>query len=720
MPKRSEPTPESIEALRSKVVGLGERSFKKSYFPQLQARISDLSRFRALLDQMSEGVLLARLEDDRLVYLNAAGQRLLGLPSPPPLWTAPFSSGQVLQLREAMASDPPAPLRFESCGDPNAVRVPVEIAPSRIELEGAPHVVLLVRDLRAIRAQEQQIHLLSRTLEQSPVSVVILDQDFGVEYVNDRFERTTGYDLDKLRGQRLDELPSGRRLQDSLRAAYPVLASGEDWEGEIRVRRVAGTHFWARVHLSAVRDAGGGVTHYVGFFEDITEQRRARERIRHLAFYDPLTGLPNRRLLLDGLRRASTAECAPPGSLVAVHFLDLDHFKNINDLFGHPMGDRLLRAVAKRLLETVRESDLVARLGGDEFAVLQIGARDRDAVEVLAQRISQALRVPFSFEEGEAQTGVSVGVSVAPAHAVDPEEMMKRADLALYDVKQAGRGHHRFYDDGLGERAQYRAALSQELDHACFDDELELDFQPVFALGCSRLVGFEALVRWRHPRRGRLPPGEFIQIAEDFGQIVRLGAWVMRASCRAAQRWRAAGLEFEYVSVNVSGQQFRRPELVPEVQDVLRSTGLPPSSLQIEITESVLMSDVHLVRPMLEQLRALGVRFAIDDFGTGFSSLLALKRLPIDALKIAQEFVRDMLEDAGDEKIVRASVQLARQLGLTSIAEGAESMAHVDALAALGCDQLQGYALCTPVPEREVLEDPRIVGSQDLERVSVK
>jgi diguanylate cyclase (GGDEF)-like protein len=419
-------------------------------------------------------------------------------------------------------------------------------------------------------------------------------------------------------------------------------------------------------------------------YEDVTESRRAEARIRHLANHDALTGLPNRRQFTTRLDEALHRV----GAGVAVMFLDLDQFKNVNDTLGHHAGDELLRLAAGRIRECMRDGDLIARLGGDEFAVLLQGKGALpDNVETLAQRIIESLSTPFDLAKFQASVGVSVGIAAATSSTSDGDTLLKHADMALYEAKAAGRGTYRIFEASMAAELQARMDLEADLRGALDRGELELHYQPLLDLQRGQLSGFEALLRWRHPVRGMVSPANFIPIAEETGLIVPIGEWVLRRACADAVTFPS----FAKIAVNISPVQFAGGDLSELVRDTLLQSGLAASRLELEITESALLQDSEAVIRTLHSLRALGVRTALDDFGTKYSSLTYLRSFPFDKIKIDQSFVRDMASREDCLAIVRSVAQLAARLGMTATAEGVESGAQLDQVREAGCTEAQGY-----------------------------
>ena len=437
---------------------------------------------------------------------------------------------------------------------------------------------------------------------------------------------------------------------------------------------------------------GGTVTTH----QDITEQRRSEAKIAHMAHHDALTDLPNRTLLNERLEHALAL--VKRGGIFATHFLDLDLFKNVNDTLGHAVGDELLKAVAHRLRALVRDIDTVARVGGDEFAIVQV-ALDRPAdAAALAERVIEAISKPFDIGGHQVVVTTSVGIAVGPTDGIEPDQLTRNADLALYRAKGDGRGTFRFFEPGMDVEMQARRTLEHDLRKALVAGEFELYYQPVINLASNEITGAEALMRWRHPERGMVSPGEFIPLAEEIGLIVPLGEWAIRQACATAAAW-PDNLK---VAVNLSPAQFRSPGLLQLVVSALASSGLAPERLELEITESILLHDSKATLAILFQLREMGVRIAMDDFGTGYSSLSYLQTFPFDKIKIDRSFVKDIPAAAGSLNIVRAVAAMAQGLGMHATAEGVETQEQLDTVKSEGCTEVQGFLLSRPLPAHEI------------------
>ena len=437
---------------------------------------------------------------------------------------------------------------------------------------------------------------------------------------------------------------------------------------------------------------------WVATHEDITEQRQAEIKIEYMAHHDALTGLANRVLLNQRLESALDRVTAP--EMLAVHHLDLDQFKAVNDTFGHAAGDKLLKIVAERLRALVRDSDTIARMGGDEFVIVQVPIAEAAEATLLAQRIIAAISEPFDLDGHRAVIGTSVGIATNPGEAPSPDKLLRNADLALYRAKDHGRGTFRFFEPAMDLQVQTRRVMEQDLRRALPAGEFELYYQPVVDLASNEISGFEALIRWNHPKHGLVAPAAFIPLAEEIGFIIPMGEWVIRQACATAARWPG---ELR-VAVNISAAQFRNSGLLQVIIGALSASGLPPTRLEIEITETVLLQNRETTLAALHQLRALGIRIAMDDFGTGYSSLTYLQSFPFDKIKIDRSFVKDIDRNTGSLNIVRAVAALASGLGMTATAEGVETHGQLAQIVAAGCNEMQGYLFSQPLPAAEIEE----------------
>ena len=517
------------------------------------------------------------------------------------------------------------------------------------------------------------------------------DRQLRLVLLSDRFARATGLARDAALGRPLRSVlraGPGSELAEALRRREPFRDAlcRLDEDGQTRILRLAGT---------PVRDAAGAFQGYRGTATDTTAEVEAVARARFLAEHDSLTGLPNRVRLRDALAEAAE-RWRRRGAEAAVLCLDLDGFKEVNDTLGHPAGDRLLQACAERLRACVRQLDTVARLGGDEFAVLMADIRGPADVAVLAERVVATLAEPVALDGHEIAVTASIGAALLPADGEDPVSLLRNADIALYRAKAEGRNRFRLFEPAMEERLRQRKFVEAGLRTALAVGQLEVHYQPQVAAGSGRLLGHEALLRWRHPERGLILPGEFVPVAEETGLIVPIGAWVIRQACRDLIRW--PGLR---VSVNLSPVQFRQDGLVETVREALAENGVQPARLELEVTESVLIGNTEEAAAVLARLRALGVRLAMDDFGTGYSSLSYLERFAFDKLKVDRSFIHELASSESKRAIVRAVLDLGRGLGMETCAEGVETEEQRELLAREGCAVVQGFLFGRPqLPDR--------------------
>jgi diguanylate cyclase (GGDEF)-like protein len=445
-----------------------------------------------------------------------------------------------------------------------------------------------------------------------------------------------------------------------------------------------------------VHDDNGGPSHLITVMDDITKRRESENKIVYMAHHDAVTDLPNRALLQERLRQGLTR--IGRGESLAVLCLDLDDFKAVNDTLGHPVGDALLKSVAGRLQSCIRDTDTVARFGGDEFAILQIAIKDSIDVTVIARRIVEAIHAPFDLSGHIVNIGISIGIAIAPNDGVDPDQLLKNADLALYRAKSEGRGLYRFYEPEMDMRMRERRALELDLRKALVNGEFELYYQPFVNLQQNEVCGLEALLRWHHPVRGMVSPSEFIPIAEDIGIIAPIGEWVLRQACAEAKTWP----EHSIVAVNLSPSQLKMENFVEVVISTLATSGLQAHRLELEITESALLQNNEFTRSTLHKLRQLGVRVSMDDFGTGYSSLGYLQSFPFDKIKIDRSFIKTLSSGHGSVAILKAIVSLANNMGMTTIAEGIETIEQLEIVRAEGCNEMQGYLFSPAVPAKDV------------------
>jgi diguanylate cyclase (GGDEF)-like protein/PAS domain S-box-containing protein len=520
--------------------------------------------------------------------------------------------------------------------------------------------------------------------------IMIIDQNACITAINKGFTEITGFSEEDVLGS----TPKALQMDNhDLRCA--LLNEGK-WCGEVSNTRKNNETYQEWLTITVVKNAEGNIVNYVGVFADITESKRSQNRLHELVNHDPLTGLPNRRLLNEllehAIRRAEREK-----HQIALLFIDLDRFKAVNDSLGHQVGDKLLYEVSRRISQSMRESDIVARLGGDEFLVMMDMINHQDDAEKIAQKIIQALQAEFNIDGEEIFITASIGISIFPEDGKNVDSTIKAADMAMYQVKNKGKNNHCFYSAELSKDVVERFTMESQLRRALERNQFEVYYQPQLSLINGDIIGAEALIRWNHPELGLVSPAKFIPVAEETGLIVPIGEWVLRQAALQAKQWIKDGYAMQWISVNVSGVQVMRSSFADTVYGILIETDCDPNILELEITESTVMQNTEYVIDTFSRIRQLGVRLAIDDFGTGYSSLSILKRLPLDKIKIDQSFVRGLPDDLDDAAITNAIYAMATSLGFSVIAEGVETIAHAEFLKNMGCKEAQGYLYSKPI-----------------------
>ena len=656
---------------------------------------------------MGSGEAFATVDrEGRFTYINEEAERMLHRPAREllglPIWNS-FQKTVRLRLEEQFR---------RSCEAGSVLEAEEQDAnlSSRIELRGYPFsagLAVHLRDVTARHRSQEQLRLLESSIARLNDIVIITEagpfREPGprIVFVNEAFERRTGYSPEEVLGRtpRLLQGPGTQRAElDRIRAAM------EQWQParvDLINYKKSGEAFWVDLEVSPVWDEARKLTHWVAVGRDITERKTAEEKIQYLAFYDPLTRLPNRQLLLDRLQRALSDHDRPRES--ALMFIDLDNFKVLNDTLGHQRGDQLLQQVAERLRSCVARGDTVARLGGDEFVILLENSGHKPlelaaGARIVSERILAKLGEPYVLSGHLHHSTCSIGVTLFGRAPWSVSELLKQADLAMYQAKNAGRNAVRFFDPEMQATVTANAALATDLRQAWREGKFLIDYQPQVGAD-GRMTGVEALLRWRHPNREMVPPAHFIPTAEETSLIIPIGRWVLEQACAQLAQWaRNPQRSHLSIAVNVSVRQFRDPAFVDEVMTAIANSGIAPHKLKLELTESLLADGIEVTVAKMGSLKAMGVTLSLDDFGMGYSSLSYLKRLPLDQLKIDREFVKDILTDANDAAIARTIVGLAQSLGLGVIAEGVETQAQRAFLAQQGCYEYQGYLFCKPLP----------------------
>ncbi|GAX90648.1 GGDEF domain-containing protein [Effusibacillus lacus] len=572
----------------------------------------------------------------------------------------------------------------------------VTVSAIRNEAGSITHCAAVILDITRLKRVEEQLHLVSKVIENTVEGIVVTDIHGSIQLVNPAFTAITGYSPEEVIGKNPRILNSGRHDAEFYISMWASIHETGKWEGEIWNRRKNGEIYPEWLTISAVSDEMGKITHYAATFTDITERKSYEERIVYQAHHDTLTGLPNRTFFQNLTSQLDHAK--QQNQMLAVLIIDLDRFKGINESLGHSAGDRLLQGVAERLKSCVRDGDIVARLGGDEFALLLTQITSEKDVVRRVRHIAEVFKEPLICGSEEIFTSMSMGISLYPADGKDMEELLKNADTALYRARELGGGHYQFYTPEMNSKAFERLALETDLRKALDRQEFVLYYQPKVDMQTGQIVGMETLIRWEHPDLGTVSPAEFISLAEETGLIIPIGEWVLHTACKQNKAWQQAGFSPLRVAVNLSARQFRQTDLVATVARVLHETGLDPEYLELEITESIALENADRTIATLNELRTLGVRISIDDFGTGYSSLSYLKKFPIDTLKIDRSFVREIDTNLSDAAIVTAIITLAHSLNLKVVAEGVETPVQQAFLLKQKCDEMQGYLFSRPVP----------------------
>lgn len=561
-------------------------------------------------------------------------------------------------------------------------------------------------DVTAWKKAEENSRLWQRAIEAASNGIMIVDveaHDQPIIYVNPSFERMTGYTSSELIGKNARLLQSHDTEQHALSEIRDALHEKRTAHVTLRNYRKNGELFWNELSIAPVDDASDQARYFIGIQNDITHRKQFEQQLEYLANYDDLTGLPNRNLMRDRLSKAM-ARAKRDSDMMAVCFLDLDRFKALNDTMGHEAGDELLYEIAKKLSATLRAGDTVARPGGDEFVVIAHPIPTQQEAAALANRILASFSNPFRVADQDVHVTCSLGIALYPPHGATMSDLLKHADSAMYCAKKKGRNTVCFYEPAMGQQAQKRFELEADMRHAVARKEWVLHYQPQIDLDAGEITGFEALLRWQHPKHGLLNPGDFIGLAEETGLIIEIGKWALHEACSQAKQWQSQGLGNYSIAVNLSARQFVDNNLLQSIEDALTESKLEAHYLELEITESLLMENPFGAAEMLNQLRSRGVRLSIDDFGTGYSSLGYLKRFALDTLKIDRTFVRDIATDADDAAIVTAIIAMAHQLKLQVVAEGVENAEQLYFLKKHRCDNAQGYYFSKPLSAEECVQ----------------
>lgn len=692
--------------LRGVIQDITERreSEKKLIFLRQQSEQSK-RKFKAITDQSTEGITVADM-DGNYTFVNVAFCNMVG-----------YSEQELLQMSvyDVKAPDQDKSSFERTKGSDEGIKVEVylqrkdgsvfisEVVGKVIEFDGQMQVLGSVRDItRQIKA-EQQIRILSQAVEQSPVSVMITDTEAKIEYVNEAFVKVTGYSAAEVVGLNPRFLQSGNTPSSFFHEIWQAIRGGKNWKCELQNRKKNGELFWECAHFSPVFDEYGKIAHYLSVKEDITLRRQQEEHIIHQAHFDTLTNLPNRFLALDRLTQLMQ-EARRENHMVAVLFLDLDDFKKVNDTLGHETGDKLLIEASERLSNIIRGGDTVGRFGGDEFIVLLGGLSDSSGVQPVVDNLLNRFREAFCIDGRELMLTLSIGIAIYPGDGDHASELLRNADSAMYHSKQLGRNTFSFFTDELNRIASHRLALEEQMHGALERGEFYVVYQPQIDINSGEIMGAEALLRWSNPALGDVSPVVFIPIAEQTGLIISLGKYVLIEALNKTSVWQRDFYAQFNIAVNLSPRQFRDPDLVEFIAQTMKQSSVNSDTVELEITEGVLMSGHGHVDHSLEKLNNLGVKISMDDFGTGYSSLSYLRSYPFNVLKIDKSFIQDITVDQADRELINATIAMSHGLQLKVVAEGVETEEQLQYLKKLGCDYAQGYLFSKPVPENQLTE----------------
>ena len=677
------------------------------------------ARFRSLFEENVLGIIYQE-PNGRIVAANRAAERILGIPAPAlqgldafyPEWHAVHPDGRPMAPEEHPSMRALAERRV-LCGKRMGIHTPsqnsthwlnVSAVPQFRPGETAPFQIFVVfEDITEQVNIETRLRLLATVFADTHEGILIVDGKRRIIEVNNAATTITGFSREELVGQPANLTHAPGQPASLYREIRESLLSTGHWRGEMQGQRRDGSTYPVQVSTSVVHDNSGQITHTVGVFSDITALHESRARLEHQAYFDALTGLPNRVLLLDRMQHAIAA-ADRNGDMLAVCYLDLDGFKPVNDTWGHAMGDSLLGLVATRLQKLVRASDTVSRLGGDEFVIIFGSLADPHEATAMLKRLCGLLAEPYQLGEQQVTVSASVGVTLYPDDEGEPGILIRHADHAMYEAKKAGRNRFHVYDPEHEKVDESRSESRRIIEDAIAGNEFRLFYQPKVDMRAGKVIGAEALIRWQHPERGLLNPDEFLPVVEYVGLNVELGRWVLDTAFAQAQAWQDAGLALS-ININIAVDQLQHPDLVKDLAALIeRYPRVAPSSIELEIVETAALRNLGEIAARLKECQALGFRFAVDDFGTGYSSLSYLKSLPVDTLKIDQVFVRDMLDDPEDLAIVEGVIAMAGAFRRSVIAEGMETAAHGRMLLSLGCELAQGYGIARPMPA-EALPD---------------
>lgn len=692
------------EKVQEKTMALSKEIARSQAFQA--TLVESEQRYRNLFDKAPVGHVLKQVDNGRFVAINQAftditGYSLDELNQLDPWELTPkryqlSEAEQLERLKQTRRYGPYQKHYLHKNGQSVAVRLNGALVTGA---NGEQLVLFIVEDITEQERTVARVNLLAQVFQQSGEGITIIDANDIIVDVNTAFSQITGYSREDIIGKNcrfLEAKRTDKSIDPQVRAA---LEQTGFWQGEVWDRHKDGYDFPKWLMMSVVRDESGAVSHYIGSFTDISERKMSEERIHFLAHHDSLTLLPN-RLSLQSSLEIVFGEALASQSQIAVMFIDMDHFKNINDTLGHHVGDQLLLEVARRLKNIVDNNDIVARLGGDEFVVV-LSDTNHDEVASLAEALRSGLSQTYIIDNNSLHSSPSIGISLFPTDGNTVEALMKNADMAMCRAKAAGRNNYQFFTAAMNTLITERQHIETGLRQVLANEELQLHYQPQIDIRTGQVVSVEALVRWQHPEFGLISPDRFISIAEEIDMIIPIGQWVLETAMAQLAAWRAAGATRLRMAVNLSAHQLRKDTIVADITNVLLKHQLGKGALELEITESVAMQYPEQNARLLAELRQHGIELAIDDFGTGYSSLSYLKLLPLDRLKLDRSFVKDIETDPNDAAISAATISMSHELGLTVVAEGVENEAQLVLLSSMGCDLVQGYYFSKPLPAEE-------------------
>jgi len=661
------------------------------------------SKINAITNQATEGITVADPEG-HYTFVNPAFCEMIG-----------YSEDELLKMTvydvKAPEQDTSSFQRSKSSEEGLAIHVLLqrkdgsvfvaEVIGKMIEIDGHSQVMGIVRDIDEQVKTQDHIRRLSMAIEQSPVSVVISDTEGNIEFVNTAFENITGYSASEAMEMNLLLLNFDENEHNRNKEILSLLSSGREWQGELQSRKKDGEIFWEQCHYAPVINEKGLNSHYLAVKEDITVRKQQEMQILQQAHFDSLTDLPNRFLSMDRLSQL-LSEAERNNEKVAVLFMDLDDFKKINDTLGHEAGDKLLVKAAARIQDAIRNGDTVGRLGGDEFLVLLGGLDDAIDARPITEKLLNSFKYPFTIDRRELIQATSIGVAIYPDDGDNASELLRKADSAMYHAKEQDRNTYSFFTEAMNRDVSRRLALEEQMHGALGRGEFEVHYQPKIELGSGRIIGTEALLRWYNPALGDVSPTEFIPIAEQTGLIVHIGRYVLDEALANTALWQDAYDADFHIAVNFSPCQFRDPQMVSDVNVAMLQNNVTNGSLELEITEGVLLAGHSFIDDVLAELKNIGVSIAMDDFGTGYSSMSYLRKYPFDVLKIDRSFISDITVDKADRELINATIAMAHGLNLKVVAEGVETEGQLNYLKEQGCDYAQGYLFSKPITAKEL------------------